>query len=74
MTLTTKDNLTDLASTLPTIELKPTPEAPVSPSSSSNPTPLDLADNQVVGINGEVIDLGLNQSRSGFIITRIRLN
>lgn len=46
-----KDNLTDLSNTLPSLG---------SPSNSQDDstTPQNLADNQVIGTGGEVIDLG----------------
>jgi len=49
----TKDNLTDLASNLPS-----------SDSGSSNE---NLSDNQVVGTGGEIITLGLKQRRIALV-------
>lgn len=63
-----KDNLTDLASSLATQSdnFQPQQSDNSQPTNSNNnqqnqqdqQPPLNLADNQVVGSNGEVIDLG----------------
>lgn len=49
-----KDNLTDLASTLPASP------APSQSTPAENTPPPNLADNQVVAPNGDVVDLGIN--------------
>lgn len=50
-----KDNLTDLASTLPS-----SPAPSQSTPAESTPPPPNLADNQVIAPNGDVVDLGIN--------------
>lgn len=50
-----KDNLTDLASTLPA-----TPAPSQSAPAENTPPPANLGDNQVVAPNGDVVDLGIN--------------
>lgn len=59
-----KDNLTDLASSLPpsnnnsqSQDTQPASQPQNNPQ-SNNPPPQNLRDNQVIGTNGEIIDLG----------------